>query len=249
MEQVSGKFKEDSMYSWWEAQHKAGMTDSHQVDQLRKANEGKLERLQEYKLPVFQTTGTCASLDEALAKIPEDKWDSEKFLVRCSSKNTNTNPKIERSKNISLDQVVDFVKRLTGGEKNYNVEIREFWNADYGGTVIADGEGKIVIETAEGNLSDLESKEVGEIKKAEYNYTQGPSFKYVGAPSTREKDIMLGALKYFTPELDRKALDKLKVYSEYAYSEKRGYRFFEASDQEYWTQLDARKLPNEKSGD
>ncbi|MFA6520155.1 MAG: hypothetical protein WCT44_00955 [Candidatus Paceibacterota bacterium] len=217
----------------------AGIISPRKTDQLMADNESKQERLRNYRLPTFTTWGPTESLTETTKLIPESqKTPGHRFLVRCAPKNLQSNLKIERTMNITWPEIGVFVRQLPGGEENYTVEIREHWNADYGGAIIANGAGKIIAEIAEGNLAELENKDSRDIKNAQIDLGVGDiHFKYSENTSLPEKEIMIGALKYFTPTVTREGLEKLKIYTEFAYSKEHGYKFFEASNEDFWTNI------------
>ncbi|MBU1038819.1 hypothetical protein KKC17_01080 [Patescibacteria group bacterium] len=237
------------MYDWLLAQQKDSLIDPKQTEKLLKENEEKQDRLKKYRLPTYATTGTHSSLEEAISYIPENKWGVEKFLVRCVPKN-NGGLKIQRCRNISLEEVINFVNNLPEGKNNYFVEIREHWEPNYSGTIISDGDGSTVIEQVKGSHANLENQSIATptinpetgIKKLEINNNRFDlHFVSQGEPNLEEKNIMLEALRYFTPEINRKKLEKLKVYTEYCFSNKYGYRFIDIADNDYWTNLKKKK--------
>ncbi len=234
------------MYDWFLAQQKDGSINVKETEKLLKENEEKQERLRAYQLPTFATTGTCSSLEEATSLIPENKWGVEKFLIRCLPKNNDDNLNIQRARNINLDEVTDFINNLPNGRDKYSVEIREHWEPDYAGTIISDGNGSTVIEQVKGTHANIENQSVADsahnikdgIKKIAINANSFDlHFTSQEQPTPEEKDIMIGALKYFTPEISRENLEKLKIYTEYCFSKKHGYRFIDIANSNYWTTL------------
>jgi len=238
------------MYDWLLAQQKEGSINAKETERLLKENEEKQERLRAYQLPTFATTGTCSSLEEAISLIPENKWGVEKFLVRCLPRNNNDNLNIQRARNVSLDEVADFVNNLPGGRDNYLVEIREHWEPDYAGTIISDGNGSTVIEQVKGAHANIENQSAVDpshnikdgIKKIEINANHFDlHFVSQGQPDLEEKNIMIDALKYFTHEISRENLEELKIYTEYCFSKKYGYKFIDIANSKYWTTLNQTK--------
>lgn len=239
---------------WLQEAHKAGSVSEYQLNQIMQENEYKQERLKAFGLPTFASYGPKNSLAEVVELVPKDKIDSttERFLVRCAPKDLSSDLKIERTKNITWAEVEKFIEQLPGSSEHYTVEVREDWNSDYGGTIIGDGAGSIVSEIVKGNLLNIEKKGLGEIKKGQLNLGD-IHFHYQGDPTDDEKQIMIGALKYFVPDLDREKLQRLKLYTEYAYSIDHGYRFFEVTTEEnqaqFWTKLNGEKTWSEPTGD
>lgn len=231
--------KKNGIRDYLLSMEKAGVISPREASKFMIDNESKQERLHDYRLPIFATWGPTASLNETANLIPESQKSPEnRFLVRCAPRNLQSNFKIERTMNITWPEVSLFIKELPGGEENYTVEIREFWDADYGGAIIADGKGKIITEIASGNLSDFEEKSSKDIKNAQIDLGVGDiHFQYSENVLPPEKEIMLGALKYFIPQMVRQNLEELKIYTEYAYSKEHGYRFFEATDSDFWTKI------------
>lgn len=229
--------KKNGMRDWLLSMRGAGILSSEKVGQFMADNERKQERLRKYGLPTFTTWGPTESLAETAKLIPDD-WKKipspHLFLVRCAPKNLQSNLKIERTVNITWPEIEAFVKGLPGGEENYTVEIRENWVADCSGTIIADGRGKIMAEIAEGSLAELEDKGLTEIKKAQIDLGSGDMrFRYSENISPDEQKIFLEALKYFIPNLTREDLEKLKIYTEFCYSKEHGFKFFEATDDDF----------------
>lgn len=239
--------KKTGMMETLEKMGRGGLLPLWEVDRLMTDNESKYERLHKYGLPTFFTWGPTESFEETAKLIP-DSWKeipktleipARRFLVRCAPKNLHSALKIERTMNITWPEVATFIKQLPGGKENYTVEIREHGNADYAGTIIANGKGKIMTEISSGNLAEQENKGISDIKNARIDLSDGVDIhiKYSENSSEFEKNIILGALKYFTPELSRKNLEELKIYTEFSYSKEQGYRFFEVTTDDFWTNL------------
>lgn len=254
--------KAAGIIDWQKAVLKTGAVREDEIGELIEENEAKQERLKNFALPTVTAWGPRASFEELTQLIPEDKRTSatEKFLIRCSPKDQRGQLKLKRQFGLNWSETVAFADDLVGGKENYNIEIRHDPVPEYSGTIIADGEGRLVLEWAKGRHADMEKKGLGEIKKAEFNNNANPGqihLEYEGEATTEEKNIALGALKYFTPEIKREALENLNIYAEWSYSKENGYWFFEATsekdkDKKFWTNLERKRdetKPNEYGGD
>lgn len=244
--------KSTGIREWLLAQQEAGIMNEMEVNRLLELNEHKYERLNAHGLPAFATTGTCESLGEAIKHIPTDKWGADKFLVRCMPKDVSSKEyKLERQKNLAFDDIPNWVEARPGGKEHYSVEIREYWDADYSGTIIADGESRINIEQKPGNHAQFETADNTIIKTATYDNNAGGAihFDYGQNPTIEQKEIMMAALKYLVPTITREQLEKIKIYAEYVYSKTHGFKFLEVNDDKYWTRLDARPIERDLTGD
>jgi len=246
--------KDAGIRDWENMAYDSGLVSEQKLKELIIENEQKQKRLRAFNLPTFATYGPTNSFTETAELIPQEKKTSasERFLVRCAPKNLMSNTKIERTLNITWSEVEKFVEQLPEGKDNYTVEIREHWNADYGGAIVGDGNGHVILELVKGNLTNIDKKGLGEIKKGELNIERADiHFKYDGQPTDAEKQVMIGALKYFIPDLDREKLEQLNLYAEYAYSKDHGYRFFEATTEKaaakFWTELGYTRTPKEET--
>ncbi|MDO8581357.1 MAG: phosphotransferase [bacterium] len=253
-----GKFKSIKAHGigdWLNAGQQSGtpFLSESKAQELIARNERKGDRFKKYKLPQFETYGPVDSFDEIANRIPEEKrTEKERFLVRCTPKDKSSSLKIERTKNIAWQDVATFIEQLSGGAANYTVEVREHWEPDYGGGLVADGEGHVSVEICRGSHADIEGKALGDIKggvlDAEGFDTR--SFRYHGDPSTEEKEMMMGALRFFTPHLTGEKLGELQMHAEFVYKEGKGYRFIDVEDDPFWTKkkkpepLDQRDIQN-----
>lgn len=225
-----------SIRDYLEKLEEGGHISRQKAEKLIAENEEKQARLEKFHLPTFVNYGVFNDLDSALAAIPANKKD-EKFLVRCAPKKPELT--IQRIKSVSLDEIANFVNNLPNGKENYTIELREYWNANYGGTIVGDGKGKIIIEMAEEGRAELEKATAEKIKSGSWDAkSSGISFHWNEESTDKEKGIMIEAIKFFSPMLKRNELEKLKIYAEFVYSAENGFKFIDISDEDFWTKLD-----------
>lgn len=242
----------NSMTRYIKAIHKAGGITAAQADELLEHNEEKDERLKEWGVQGLRSTKPQNTLVEALALVPADKWDADSFYVKCLPKEKNsTRFSSQRKSKLRFEEIPTFVSKLPGGEENYTVEIYEHWPPLFAGTIKADGLGFVKIEQVSGDHFEIESgvnmergKDGGAlIQSATYDFSSAPHFIYENTTNDQQKQVMMGALERLIPMLRKDELDKLKVYAEFIYSPKHGYRFYEVDDHELWTGIGALKKP------
>lgn len=243
---INNKNPNAGMFDWLKAQNKINKISNLETEKLLSENEKKQEKIKSYNLPTFKSTGTWPSLADALNNLSKSRWNSDKFYVRCVPADNNDQLKIQRIGNIDFADIEKFIDSLPGGKSRYMVEIREYWEPDFSGTIISDGQGRTVVEQVRGAHANLEKAQISDSQNNIINGIKNISldqnnfdihFNEQGILTEEEKNVMIKALNFFLPEFNRVSLEKLKIYAEYSYHKKYGYKFLDVADSDYWTKL------------
>lgn len=172
-------------------------------------------------LPTYQTVYFGDNINDAIIHVSKSPFDL--FIIQIIDKTNLFNEK--KTMDITKNEVVDYIK--SNSFENNIIYIREFFNADYSGTIRANNK-SVVIELWKGNHMLNDSKTYDETFFGIYEYI---GFKWYNCTDI-EKNIMINALKYFTI-LNRKSIENLKFYAEFIFNNK--YVFIDYSTHNFWT--------------
>ena len=101
------------------------------------------------------------------------------------------------------------------------------------------------LELEEGDKFFAKGDELKEVKGASMDLSGihgqvGGHFKYLNDPTEEQKEVMMKAIKYLNPTLDRELFEKLKVYADFYFSPEHGFKFvdyFEGKDVDIFTKV------------
>lgn len=172
-------------------------------------------------LPTYQTVYFGDNINDAIIHVNKSPFDL--FIIQIIDKTNLFNEK--KTMDITKNEVVDYIK--SNSFENNIIYIREFFNADYSGTIKANNK-SVVIELWKGNHMLNDGKTYAETFFGIY---ENIGFKWYNCTDI-EKNIMINALKYFTI-LNRESIENLKFYTEFIFNNK--YVFIDYSTHNFWT--------------
>ncbi len=174
-------------------------------------------------LPTYQTVYFGDSQNDAIESVNNSEFDN--FIIQLIDKSNILNEK--KTMGINKKEVVEYIKKNSFNATLIN--IREFFNATYSGTIKANNE-SICIELWCGNhmLNDTKTKE-----ETFYGIFEYTSFKWHNCNDI-EKNIMINALRYFT-SLSRGNLLNISFYADFIFNiDFNKYVFIDYSTHSFW---------------
>lgn len=216
---------------WAEKASNLGLRLGDSLESILKQSVAKKERLKNSGLPIGISYGPFDSFEEIDKSVPIEQRDKTVYFLRCVPKDykPGKDSKIERFYNVNYNQAKNYFKQISIDSKEYTAELFEIWEPDYSGGLIINN-GRVMIDLEKGDRFYSKENE-DENKGANLDLTghetskTGIHFEYNNNPTNEEKEIMLEALKYINPYLDRELFERLKIYAEYFYSHKEGFKF------------------------
>lgn len=172
-------------------------------------------------LPVYEKVYLGNCIDDAIIHVNKSLFNL--FIIQIRDKNNLFNER--KTMDIDKNECIEYIK--SNSFENCIIYIREFFNAEYSGTIRANSNG-IIIELWKGNHMLNDTKTANETF---YGVYKNISFKWYNCTCV-EKNIMLNALKYFTT-LNRENIENLKFYAEFIFNKK--YVFIDYSTHDFWT--------------
>lgn len=226
-----------SIADWLSALAEQNILPPGRAAALLAQNETPGAAAEQYRLPLFAAYGPSSALAPLESEIPEEQRQAGSFFIRC----TPLAPGLSRQRIMDTDweTAAAFISALPGGPERYSIRAYDYWKPQYSGTVVANGAGRLCLEIIRGDISDIHCAPGNRIRSLRLDQPGGDiHFQSETGISRRERAVLLGALRYFSPSLDRDDLGALSVYAEFAFRPGKGYRFRpDVSTDPFWTSL------------
>ncbi|MBI2038195.1 MAG: hypothetical protein HYT15_04735 [Candidatus Magasanikbacteria bacterium] len=148
---MAHKPKEVNMISWGKGLESAGVENTSMVNALKRDKFYGWKKLEELNLPRYElkTAALTDFLKDAPGMLPTDK-NKDWFVLLEPRKGGMRH----RKRNLKSDGIMDFINKTINENNleinNYDVAISESLPQEYGGNIIIDKEGKILVEVSKG---------------------------------------------------------------------------------------------------
>ena len=217
---------------WAKKANELGITIGNSADEILEQSQNKKERIEKSGLPTGTIYGPYDSFEEIEKVVSLEKRKDTRYFVRCVPKNykKNSNLEIKRINNVNYDQAKELYGKILEDKENYTVTLLEIWEPEYSGGVVIN-QGRVMIDLEKGDKFYSKEDSPEEIKGASLDVSGQETretnihFDYSNDPTKKEKEIMMEAIKYFNPELNRDIFEQLKIYTDFYYSSKYGFKF------------------------